>query len=368
MTRTQHRLVPRLSATSLPWPTDWETLFLGERGTGNGESDLPGDRFPLTTFPFPLILEIGFGYGHFLRHLSATNPDARIIGLEIASECLLHVEHQIDRGDMPNARVLFSRADTALYHLFEPETIDQIHVNFPDPWFKSRHERRRLMQRPTTDLMASRLKPGGMLYLATDIPEYAEMSDEALRATPGLVNTLGAAWSAEPLPGRIVTKYERKALAAGRGCHYFAYRRDDTPLSVPVLREAEMMHMTVALPLSANEIAARFAPFEAKAIAREPANTGENIVVKALQAFVGDKAVMVECYVAEPTIHQHIGVMVVPLRERPGEYTVGLSGIGTPRPTDGLHYAARKVAEWLSTLHPDAKITSDKARSGYVEV
>jgi hypothetical protein len=77
---------------------------------------------------------------------------------------------------------------------------------------------------------------------------------------------------------------------------------------------------------------------------------------------------MVECYVAEPTIHQHIGVMVVPLRERPGEYTVGLSGIGTPRPTDGLHYAARKVAEWLSTLHPDAKITSDKARSGYVEV
>jgi tRNA (guanine-N7-)-methyltransferase len=209
MTRTQHRLVPRLSATSLPWPTDWETLFLGERGTGNGESDPPGDRFPLTTFPFPLILEIGFGYGHFLRHLSATNPDARIIGLEIASECLLHVEHQIDRGDMPNARVLFSRADTALYHLFEPETIDQIHVNFPDPWFKSRHERRRLMQRPTTDLMASRLKPGGMLYLATDIPEYAEMSDEALRATPGLVNTLGAAWSVEPLPGRIVSKYER---------------------------------------------------------------------------------------------------------------------------------------------------------------
>jgi tRNA (guanine-N7-)-methyltransferase len=319
--------------------------------------------------PSALILEIGFGYGHFLRHLSATNPDARIIGLEIASECLLHVEHQLDRGDMPNARVLFSRADTALYHLFEPETVDEIHVNFPDPWFKSRHERRRLMQRPTTDLMASRLKMGGLLYLATDIPEYAEMSDEALRETPGLVNTLGAAWSTEPLPGRITTKYERKALAAGRGCHYFAYRRDSTPLPyIPVMREAEMMHMTVTLPLSANEIAARFEQFEAKAIAREPANTGENIVVKALHAFVGDKAVMIECYVAEPTIHQHVGIMVVPMRERPGEYTVGLSGIGTPRPTDGLHYAARKVAEWLATLHPDAKITSDKARSGYVEV
>src|SRR5690606_7766292 len=101
-TQTQPRLVPRLSATSLPWPTAWTALFAGG-------SDRSGDDFPL-------ILEIGFGYGHFLRHLSATNPDARIVGLEIASECLLHVEHQIDRGDMPNARVLFSRADTALYH------------------------------------------------------------------------------------------------------------------------------------------------------------------------------------------------------------------------------------------------------------
>ena len=136
MTQTQRRLVPRLSATSLPWPTDWETLFAGAEDTPENEAGrfaAAGGSSALGPQPSALILEIGFGYGHFLRHLSATNPDARIIGLEIASECLLHVEHQIDRGDMPNARVLFSRADTALVHLFEPETVDQIHVNFPDP-------------------------------------------------------------------------------------------------------------------------------------------------------------------------------------------------------------------------------------------
>lgn len=319
--------------------------------------------------PAPLILEIGFGYGHFLRHLSATYPDARIIGVEIANECLEHVEYQLDRGDMRNVRVIFARAETALHHLFEPASIDQIHVNFPDPWFKSRHERRRLMQRANIDAMVSRLKPGGMLYLATDIREYAEMSDEALRETVGLVNTLDAPWSSEPLPGRVITKYERKAISVGRPCHYFAYRRDDTPVPfIPVLREADMPHLTIALPLSAADIAERFTQIEAKAIAREPANTGSNISVNASQAFAGKNAVLIETYVVEPTIQQHIGIFVAPLRDRPGEYTVGLSTIGNPRPTDGLHFAVRKVADWLLTLSDEAKITGDKTRSGFQEV
>lgn len=348
------RIVPRLSGTTLSWPADWAALF---------ERDPEGQKAA------PLIVEIGFGYGHFLRHLSATYPDAMIVGVEIANECLEHVERQLDRGDMPNVRVVFARAETALYHLFEAASIDQIHVNFPDPWFKSRHERRRLMQRANIEVMVSRLKPGGMLYLATDIREYADMSDEALHETPGLVNTLDVPWTAEALPGRILTKYERKALAAGRTCHYFAYRRDDTKLAlIPVLTEAEMPHLTLALPLNPVDIVEHFEPFEAKAAAREPAKAESNISVNVSQAFAGRQAVLIEAYVVEPTIQQHVGIIVAPIRERPGEYTVGLSTIGSPRPTDGLHFAVRKITDWLLTLSPEAKITGDKARSGFAEV
>lgn len=317
----------------------------------------------------PLILEIGFGYGHFLKHLSATRPEARIVGVEIANECLNHVEHMLDRGRMPNVNILFSRAETALHHLFQPESIDEIHVNFPDPWFKSRHERRRLMQRANIDAMTSRLKIGGMLYLATDIREYADMSDEALRETVGLTNTLTGAWTETPLPDRVVTKYERKARDVGRTCHYFAYRRDDTPIPfIPVLTEADMPHITLSLALSPEEIAARFEGFAAKATAREPANTGSQISVSASQAFVGRNAVLLEEYVVEPTIQQHVGIYVAPMQERAGEYTIGLSTIGSPRPTDGMHFAVRKTADWLLSLHPDARVTGDKTRSGFEEV
>ncbi len=353
VSRSKARLVPRLSGTSLPWPVDWATLY--------EQTETRAAR--------PLILEIGFGYGHFLRHLSATFPDAMIVGVEIANECLEHIDRQLDRGEMTNVRAVFARAETALHHLFEPASIDQIHVNFPDPWFKSRHERRRLMQRTHIDAMVSRLKAGGQLFLATDIREYAEMSDEALRETAGLSNTLDRPWSTEPLPGRVVTKYERKALTAGRPCHYFAYRRNDTPVPfIPVLTEAEMPHLTLALPLLVTDIVEQFEPFEAKAAAREPAHAETNISVNASQAFGSRQAALIEAYVVEPTIQQHVGIIVAPIRERPGEYTVGLSTIGSPRPTDGLHFAVRKVADWLLTLHAEARITGDKARSGYAEV
>ncbi|MCC6564717.1 MAG: tRNA (guanosine(46)-N7)-methyltransferase TrmB [Chloroflexi bacterium] len=343
------RLAPRLSSLMLPWPCDWDALFADDAPAGG-----------------PLILEIGFGYGHFLKHLSAQNPQARIVGVEIANECLVHVEKMRDRGDLPNVRAVFSRAETALYHLFAPASLDQIHVNFPDPWFKARHERRRLMTPSNLAVMTSRLKPGGRLYLATDIHDYALMSDEALRGTAGLVNTLPAPWSDDPLPGRIITKYERKAIAEGRARHYFAYRRDDTPLpDLPVITEAPMPHITLALPLTAPEIASAFTSFSAKAAAREPRGMAGQISVNASEAFTGRGAVLVECYVSEPTIHQHVAVMIVPIKERPGEWAVGLGTLGSPRPTDGIHFAVRKVAEWAVSLHSDARITGDKARTGF---
>ena len=178
-----------LSSLRLPWPTDWSAIFGAQR---------------------PLIVEIGFGYGAFLLHLARQNPAASIIGLEIANQCLSAAERAIQRQKLTNVCVVQSTAETALHHLFVPGSLSQIHINFPDPWFKKRHSHRRLMQRDTLDAMVSRLQPGGLLYLATDIVEYAEMSAELLAQTPGLDNLLESAW-ANTMPGRVITKYEGRA-------------------------------------------------------------------------------------------------------------------------------------------------------------
>ncbi len=227
----------KLNSLMLPWPTDWTVLFGSDR---------------------PLIVEIGFGQGEVLLDLARRFPDCSVIGLEIANQSLTKAEQRIDRYQLHNLRVIHAMAETALAHLFTPASITQLHVNFPDPWFKSKHHHRRLMQRDTLDLMVNRLMPGGQFYLATDIRDYADLAADLLRHTPGLDNRLDQAWTNDP-PDRVTTKYEQKARREGRTCYYFAYQRNHAPApAAPEVKERPMPHVVFSSPLTLAEIAERF--------------------------------------------------------------------------------------------------------------
>ncbi len=322
-------MMQKLSSLRLPWPTDWTALFGADR---------------------PLVLEIGFGYGQFLQHLARTRPDANIIGLEIANQCLDSAERAIDRKHLTNVRVIQSMAETALHHLFIPNSLSEVHINFPDPWFKKRHGHRRLIQRDTLDVLVSRLQPGAMLYLATDIIEYAEMSAELLRETSGLDNTLSADW-ANDMPGRVVTKYEGRAQRDGRTCYYFAYRRNQQAApDVPVGKEIEMTHVVFNTPLSLDEMLARFEGSEHK--------LGDTIV-RMLHGYRGRNVLLFEVYIHEPTLDQHISLVISP-RETQHEYTLKVGTMGYPRSTPGLQRAVSLMAEWLMSLTPEAKVVKHK--------
>jgi tRNA (guanine-N7-)-methyltransferase len=324
-------MMQKLSSLRLRWPTDWAELF-GAAG--------------------PLIVEIGFGYGAFLLHLARQNPGASIIGFEIANQCLKSTERAIQRAGLTNVRVIHSTAETALYHLFTPGSIQQIHINFPDPWFKKRHSRRRLIRRDILDAIVSRLESGGMFYLATDILAYAEMSAELLAATPGLTNTLTAPWS-NTMPGRVITKYEGRAQREGRACYYFAYRRNQAPApDSPVIEELEMSHIVFESPLSLDEM---LAPFEAS-----EHHSGDTHI-SFLQGYRGKNALLFEIFVKEPTIDQHVG-LILTRRKQEGEYTLQLGTLGYPRVTRGLQKAVSLLGDWLVSLHRDARIVNSKVK------
>lgn len=317
------------NSRTLPWPTDWDAAFGGPR---------------------PLLVEIGFGYGQFLLHLARQRPDAGVIGLEVANRCLTAVEQAVARQQLDNVRLVHAPAHTALHHLFAPAALDQVHVNFPDPWFKGRHSHRRLMQRDTLDLIVNRLRPGGSFFLATDIRAYAELSAALLAQTPGLANLLPDAW-ASALPGRIVTRYEDKARRQGRACYYFACRRTDHPaLPAPPVRELEMPHLVFASSLTLDEMLARFE-------SREHSAGGAH--VRFMFAYRGERSLLVETYVKEATIDQHIALMVL-ARPAPGEYTVQLNTLGQPRPTPGVHRAVALLGAWLVGLDPAARVIKQK--------
>lgn len=321
----------KLSATTLPWPADWNAIFGRE---------------------CPLILEIGFGRGAFLFHLARQFPDHNLIGLEISNRCLVKAEGKIEREGFSNVRVIHAMAETALHHLFVPASLAQVHVNFPDPWFKTRHSHRRLMQRDTLDAIVNRLAPGGLFYLATDITEYAEMSAELLAATPGLDNLLPTAWTHE-MPGRVMTKYEATAAREGRERYYFAYRRNELP-PPPVypVKEMPMPHLLFESPVTLDTIQAQFEAHEF---------TQGDTIISYIECWSRESNLLFEVYIKEPTIEQRVGII---LRQRQqGEYTLMVGTIGQPRPTPGVHAAVAHLGAWLISLHPESRVISSKLQA-----
>ncbi|MBW4439570.1 MAG: tRNA (guanosine(46)-N7)-methyltransferase TrmB [Pleurocapsa minor GSE-CHR-MK-17-07R] len=336
----QHTLPPfhtQHSALSLPWPVDWTQFFGSTR---------------------PLVLEIGFGTGTFLEHLAATHPDKHLVGLEISNQCLVKAERMIARHRYSHVAVIHSRAETALHHLFTPASLDAVYVNFPDPWFRKEHSHRRLMQRDTLDAIVSRLKPGGEFFLATDIRDYADMAADLLADTPALQSLNDGAWSPQPTPGRIVTKYEAKAHREGRSCYYFAWRRTEVPVpELPVIKEWPMPHIVLESPLSLDTIREAFAPFHA--------HDGD-IHVGINEVFRGRNSLLFEIHASEPTIEQHTALSLSPHSGAgPGSFTLQMTTIGHPRPTRGIHLAVRGLADWILALSPEqSKIRNEKLADG----
>ena len=326
-------MLTKLSILNLNWPLNQAELFDRAR---------------------PLIVEIGFGNGDYLIHLAEAHDDHNIIGLEISSQSMDKAEAKIERRGLTNVRPIHSRAETALAHLLEPETVAAFHINYPDPWFKKRHHRRRLIKRDTVDLLTSRLRAGGVLLLATDICEYAEYAHEILADTPGLSNQFDKPW-ADELEGRFRTKYEERGYRQGRRGHFFHYRRNRNPVChPPPIKELEMPHLFLRSPLSAAEIVDRFEATRSEA-------DGAHIAILRAYADPRRNAAIFEVVVDEPSIEQHSVIALSP-RPAPDEYIVKLTGIGQARPTYGMHRAVEAIGEWVASLHDGARVLARKLR------
>ncbi|HEY3328072.1 MAG TPA: tRNA (guanosine(46)-N7)-methyltransferase TrmB [Novimethylophilus sp.] len=172
----------------------------------------------------PKILEIGFGMGGATARIAAAHPENDYLGVEVHTPGVGALMHLLDANVVGNVRIIQHDAVEVLNHMVAPGTLDGIHIYFPDPWPKKRHHKRRLIQPPLVSLLASRLKPGGYLHLATDWQEYAEWMLEVLRGEPLLVNT---AQDYAPKPEyRPETKFERRGLNLGHGVWDLMFRRN----------------------------------------------------------------------------------------------------------------------------------------------
>ena len=163
----------------------------------------------------PLILEIGFGMGEATAHIARVRPDDNFLCCEVHEPGVGALLKRIGEQEIGNIRILQHDAVEVIDHMLAPASLDGVHVFFPDPWHKTKHNKRRLIQPPLVAKLAARLKPGGYLHCATDWEPYAQQMLEVLGAEPLLANT---AEGFAPQPDyRPLTKFENRGLRLGHG-------------------------------------------------------------------------------------------------------------------------------------------------------
>lgn len=162
----------------------------------------------------PIVMEIGFGMGDATVEIAQSNPDINYLGIEVHTPGVGRVLSEIKRRNLKNLYIIEYDALEVLDKMIGDNSLNGLHIFFPDPWPKKRHHKRRMIQRPRTDLMAKKLAKGGYLYFVTDVLDYAEFALEQLNHTNHLKNKYEG--FAEPQPWRTQTKFERKGLVAER--------------------------------------------------------------------------------------------------------------------------------------------------------
>ncbi|MCC7226671.1 MAG: tRNA (guanosine(46)-N7)-methyltransferase TrmB [Burkholderiaceae bacterium] len=171
----------------------------------------------------PVILEIGFGMGETSEQIALARPQDNFLGVEVFEAGVGALLKRIEASSLNNIRIIQHDAVEVLRHMIAPESLAGVHIYFPDPWPKKRHHKRRLIQPPLINLLASRMAPGAYLHCATDWEHYALQMLEVLSAEPTLVNTSDGF---APRPDyRPLTKFEQRGLRLGHGVWDLIFRK-----------------------------------------------------------------------------------------------------------------------------------------------
>ena len=205
------------------------------------ETLLPRFGIPYTAQPLdldqafgraaPKILEIGFGMGDSTATIALAHPRNDYLALEVHTPGVGNLLKLIDAQQIPNIRIMQHDAVEVLRDMIGDATLDGVHIFFPDPWHKARHNKRRLIQSPFVAQLVQKLKPacpelgrrGGYIHVATDWQDYAEQVLAVLSAEPLLENT-AADYAPRP-EYRPLTKFEQRGIRLGHGVWDLVFQR-----------------------------------------------------------------------------------------------------------------------------------------------
>jgi tRNA (guanine-N7-)-methyltransferase len=175
-------------------------------------------------------LEIGFGNGEALASLAARHPERNFLGIEVHRPGVGRLLLRLEAADLTNVRILRHDAVEVLRDGLAPGALAGAYLFFPDPWHKTRHHKRRIVQPAFVALLARAMRPGGVFHAATDWEDYAEQIMRVLSACPDFENTAGPGCYAPRPDDRPLTHFEQRGQRLGHGVWDLLFRRRAVPV------------------------------------------------------------------------------------------------------------------------------------------
>lgn len=181
----------------------------------------------------PVVAEIGFGTGLATAMIARDHPETGYIGIEVFRAGVGKLLSEIERLGLSNVRIVNHDANEVMRDMVAPGSLHAVHLFFPDPWPKKRHNKRRIVQPAFVSVVASRLRAGGYFYAVTDWPEYADRMREIIRENGSFCEEPGG--TATHGERRPVTRFEARAISQGREvCElFYRLRRSDVNQKPP---------------------------------------------------------------------------------------------------------------------------------------
>jgi len=290
----------------------------------------PTPTSDLFEFPGPLVLEVGFGGGHYLEHLGLTHPEWNLVGAEVSLGSVWRTYRRMLRCGISRVRLFKGNARFLVRDVFEEGSLDRVFVNFPDPWPRKKHWKNRLLQAPFFRILSSRLVEGGSLFLTTDHPEYFQFSVEEGRAS-GCFDVI----EGPPPPATLETKYARKWRDQNKPIFHAEFRCHTVIPSAPrVISSLDMQHVTLKGSLdNIGAFTKQVRPFAG----------GHAFVMEAYRELDSD-GLLFKAISDEEDFRQELLIQAWPKKE--GVY-LSLQPFGDPMTTQGVREAVLAVADWL---------------------
>jgi len=163
----------------------------------------------------PCVLEIGLGMGDALVEMALAHPENNYLGIEVYRPGVGALLKKLVAQEVTNVRVITEDATVVLQRMIRDDALDTVLIFFPDPWPKKRHHKRRLIQIPFLELLGDKLKPGGVLHMATDWEDYARHMMVVMNQVTEFINAAGENnFSTRPVY-RPLTRFEQRGMSLG---------------------------------------------------------------------------------------------------------------------------------------------------------